>query len=58
MKDKQHVKAFHLRGSHPGRADFVCGGKESFRNIVKDVVFAVVNDHQPSERKLRKGAGD
>ena len=47
-----------MRGSHPGRADFVCGGKESFRNIVKDIVFAVVNDHQPSERKLRKGAGD
>jgi len=26
VKDKEHVKAFHLRGSHQGRADFVWGG--------------------------------
>lgn len=29
MKDKEHVKAFHLRGSHQGRADFVWGGKKA-----------------------------
>lgn len=58
MKDREHVKAFHLRGSCQGRADFVWGGEESFRNTVKDIVFAVVNDDLPSERKLRKGEGD
>lgn len=37
-----------------GRADFVWGGEESFRNTVKDIVFAVVNDHSPSEGKLQE----
>ena len=46
VKDKERVKAFHLRGRHQGGADFVWGGKESFRDTVKDIeVFAVVNDH-------------
>lgn len=46
MKDKEHVKAFHLTGRHQRGADFVWDGKESFRDTVKDIeVFAVVNDH-------------
>lgn len=58
VKDREHVKAFHLRGSCQGRADFVWGwGGKAFRNTVKDIVFAVVNDHSPSEGKLRKEKG-
>lgn len=50
-------EGFSFERSCQGRADFVWGGEESFRNAVKDIVFAVVNDHSPSEGKLRKGEG-
>lgn len=51
-------EGFSFERSCQGRADFVWGGEESFRNTVKDIVFAVVNDHSPSEGKLRKGEED
>lgn len=35
--------------------DFLQDGKGSFRDTVKDIeVFAVVNDHQPSEKKTQE----
>lgn len=56
MKDKEHVKAFHLRGSHQGRADFVWGGNTEIQlRIQKSLLLLMIISHQKENSGKEQG---